>query len=135
TTVLRYGQKAVVFAVTHDHPHGGMSTEVHRAGGPFTLVPLPDLDGRPCSSVVWMAEGPEALRLAALPEDDFAAAATDRSAWVYGPLRLAAKRQVWPIISQIAHRLTGPRAALVAEAAHVVPPIGAQGLNMSLADI
>ena len=32
-------------------------------------------------------------------------------------------------------RLNGPRLALVAEAAHVIPPIGAQGLNMSLADI
>ncbi len=135
TTVLRYGQKAVVFAVTHAHPHGGMSTEVHRAGGPFTLVPLPDLDGQPCSSVVWMETGPEAMRLAALPEDEFSAAATERSGGIQGPLRLAAPRQVWPIITQIAHRLTGPRAALVAEAAHVVPPIGAQGLNMSLADI
>lgn len=133
--VVRYGQKAVVFAVTHDHPHGGMSTEVHRSGGPFTLVPLPDFDGKPCSSVVWMEDGPECNRLAALSEDEFSRAATDRSAWVYGPLQLAAKRQVWPIISQIATALTGPRAALVAEAAHVVPPIGAQGLNMSLADI
>jgi 2-octaprenyl-6-methoxyphenol hydroxylase len=42
---------------------------------------------------------------------------------------------VWPIITQTADRLTAPRTALVAEAAHVVPPIGAQGLNMSLADI
>ncbi|MCC7320252.1 MAG: UbiH/UbiF family hydroxylase [Rubellimicrobium sp.] len=133
--VLRYGQKAVVFAVTHDHPHGGMSTEVHRSGGPFTLVPLPDHGGRPCSSVVWMEDGPQCLRLMAMDDAGFAAAATERSAWVHGPLRLAAPRQVWPIISQVADALTGPRTALVAEAAHVVPPIGAQGLNMSLADI
>jgi 2-octaprenyl-6-methoxyphenol hydroxylase len=45
------------------------------------------------------------------------------------------RRSVWPIISQIADRLSGPRTALIAEAAHVVPPIGAQGLNMSLADL
>ena len=42
---------------------------------------------------------------------------------------------LWPIVAQVADRLDGPRTALVAEAAHVVPPIGAQGLNMSLADI
>jgi 2-octaprenyl-6-methoxyphenol hydroxylase len=42
---------------------------------------------------------------------------------------------VWPIISQIAKAITGPRTALVAEAAHVMPPIGAQGLNMSLKDL
>ena len=42
---------------------------------------------------------------------------------------------IWPIISQIADRMAGDRVALMAEAAHVVPPIGAQGLNMSLADL
>ena len=132
---MRYGQKALTFAVTHDAPHNNVSTEVHRAGGPFTLVPLPDHDGKPCSAVVWMESGPEANRLAALPEPAFEAAANDRSALLYGPLKLAGRRSVWPIISQIAHDLTASRTALVAEAAHVVPPIGAQGLNMSLRDL
>ncbi|MCC5974315.1 MAG: UbiH/UbiF family hydroxylase [Rubellimicrobium sp.] len=131
---MRYGQKAVVFCVTHDQPHENVSTEVHRRGGPFTLVPLPDHKGRPCSAVVWMEAGPEVMRLARLPVAEFEAIATERSAGVQGALRLAGPRQVWPIISRIADRMTGPRAALMAEAAHVVPPIGAQGLNMSLAD-
>ena len=131
----RYGQKAVTFAVTHDAPHNNVSTEVHRTGGPFTLVPLPDHDGKPCSAVVWMEDGPEAARLAALPDEDFNAAATARSAGVNGPLTLASRRMVWPIISQMADRITAERVALVAEAAHVMPPIGAQGLNMSLADL
>ncbi len=132
---MRYGQKALAFAVTHDRPHDNISTEIHRSGGPFTLVPLPDHDGRPCSAVVWMERGPEAVRLAALPETAFEAEMTARSAGLYGPLRLASRRTIWPIISQIADRMQGQRTALVAEAAHVVPPIGAQGLNMSLADI
>ncbi len=131
----RYGQKAVTFAVTHDAPHDNVSTEIHRAGGPFTLVPLPDHDGQPCSSVVWMDNGPEVLRLAKLPIDAFEAAASARSAWTYGPLTVVSKRSVWPIVSQIADSITGPRMALVAEAAHVMPPIGAQGLNMSLKDL
>ena len=50
----RYGQKAVVFAVTHDQPHQNTSIEVHRSGGPFTLVPLLDHAGRPSSAVVWL---------------------------------------------------------------------------------
>ncbi len=131
----RYGQKAVTFAVTHDAPHDNVSTEVHRTGGPFTLVPLPDQDGKPCSAVVWMEDGSEAMRLAALPEADFNEEATTRSAGTYGPLTLASRRMVWPIVSQIADKMSSERMALVAEAAHVVPPIGAQGLNMSLADI
>ena len=134
-TTTRYGQKAVTFAVTHPAPHNGISTEVHRSGGPFTLVPLPDHDGQPCSSVVWMDTGPRIAALAALSDAAFTAAANDRSAGVNGPLTLVGKRSVWPIISQIADRITAPRTALVAEAAHVMPPIGAQGLNMSLADM
>ncbi|MGJ8588344.1 MAG: UbiH/UbiF family hydroxylase [Yoonia sp.] len=132
---MRYGQKALTFAVTHDAPHDNVSTEIHRSGGPFTLVPLPDYDRKPCSAVVWMESGAEANRLLALPESAFEAAANDRSAYLYGPLKLASKRSLWPIISQIADHLTAPRTALVAEAAHVMPPIGAQGLNMSLRDL
>lgn len=132
---LRYGQKALAFAVAHDIPHQNVSTEVHRKGGPFTLVPLPDRDGRPASAVVWMETGPEITRLGALPVPDFEAEMTARSSGILGPLTLLTRRSVWPIISQIADRLSGPRTILLAEAAHVVPPIGAQGLNMSLADL
>jgi len=131
----RYGQKAITFAVTHDAPHNNISTEVHRQGGPFTLVPLPDHAGKPCSAVVWMDSGPATADHMALSGIDFSAAATQRSAGVNGPLTLVSKRTVWPIISQIASAMAGPRIALVAEAAHVMPPIGAQGLNMSLNDL
>jgi 2-octaprenyl-6-methoxyphenol hydroxylase len=132
---LRYGQKALAFSVTHDVPHDNVSTEIHRSGGPFTLVPLPDRDGRPASAVVWMERGSEALRLAALPVTEFEAEMSARSAHVLGPLTLVTRRSLWPVISQIADRLSGPRSVLLAEAAHVVPPIGAQGLNLSLADL
>jgi 2-octaprenyl-6-methoxyphenol hydroxylase len=132
---IRYGQKALAFAVAHPEPHGNVSTEIHRSGGPFTLVPLPDRDGKPCSAIVWMERGPEALRLANMPEAEFNAEMTARSGAILGPLTLVTRRTIWPIISQIADSFCAERTALIAEAAHVVPPIGAQGLNMSLADL
>ena len=132
---LRYGQKALAFAVTHDQPHHNISTEVHRSGGPFTLVPLPNRNGKPSSAIVWMENGRETARLAALPPEEFEAEVNARSAGVLGHLSVATRLTEWPIISQIADRFTGPRTALIAEAAHVLPPIGAQGLNMSLADL
>jgi 2-octaprenyl-6-methoxyphenol hydroxylase len=131
----RYGQTALSFSVTHPVPHDGVSTEIHRDGGPFTLVPLPDRGGVPCSAVVWMDRAAEAARRLALPPAEFAAEATERSCHAFGPLALAGGRAAWPIVTQVATALTGPRTALVAEAAHVMPPIGAQGLNTSLADI
>ncbi len=131
----RYGQEALAFAVTHPIPHGNVSTEIHRTGGPFTLVPLPDHEGVPSSAVVWMEDGPKAQELFALEETAFNTAMSERSCHMFGPLSLASKCSIWPIISQVASRFSARRLALVAESAHVVPPIGAQGLNMSLADL
>jgi 2-octaprenyl-6-methoxyphenol hydroxylase len=131
----RYGQKAMVFAVTHPRPHGGVSTEIHRTGGPFTLVPMPDRDGKHRSSVVWLETGSEVERLMRLDDDAFHAALNERSCDVLGRLEVMGERAVWPIVCQLAHRLTGRRVAIMAEAAHVISPIGAQGLNMSLADL
>ncbi len=134
-STTRFGQKALAFAVTHPIPHQNVSTEIHRSGGPFTLVPLPDYQGQPSSAVVWMETGPNALALSNMPTEAFEAEMSARSCSHLGPLRLVTRRSLWPIISQLANRLSGQRVALIAEAAHVVPPIGAQGLNMSLGDI
>lgn len=134
-TTMRYGQKALAFAVTHPIPHENVSTEIHRSGGPFTLVPLPDFEGRPSSAIVWMEDGPRATELAAMDTATFENEMSTRSCHIFGPLTLASRRTVWPIISQQADRMSGERLALMAEAAHVVPPIGAQGLNMSLRDL
>lgn len=131
----RYGQKALAFSVNHPVPHENVSTEIHRTGGPFTLVPMPDLNGQPRSAIVWMERGPRIDALLNLPVAEFETEIYERSAHLFGPLKLLGRRTVWPIISQLAERLNGQRVALIAEAAHVVPPIGAQGLNMSLADM
>ena len=130
-----FGQKALAFAVTHSIPHKNISTEIHLSGGPFTLVPLPDHDGKPSSAVVWMDKSEKAAKLMEMKDKEFEKEMTQRSCNILGPLKLASKRSLWPIISQVADRIYSERLALIGETAHVVPPIGAQGLNMSLADI
>ena len=131
----RYGQKALAFVVAHDAPHDNISTELYLSGGAFTLVPLGDHTGHPASAVVWMNDGPDAAHLMKFGDDDFNAAATQRSCEVLGGLRLISPRRMWPVVTQRADCLTAERTALIAEAAHVLPPIGAQGLNTSLSDI
>ena len=130
-----YGQKALVFCVTHRRPHEGISTEIHRTGGPLALVPMPDIDANPASSVVWLVPGPRAEMLSRLDDEALSSELGEATMDLFGDFRVASPRAVWPIISQLAQRLTGPRLALIAEAAHVMPPIGAQGLNTSLDDI
>ena len=130
-----YGQTAITFAVTHVAPHNDISTEVHASGGPFTLVPLASHDDAHRSAIVWMDDARAQTRRMALSDAAFLAEAQARSADVMGPLALAGPRAAWPIVSVLAYRWTARRLALAAEAAHAMPPIGAQGLNTSLKDI
>lgn len=134
-TTWRYGQKALAFTVTHDRAHENISTEIYNQGGAFTLVPLPDQDRQPASAVVWMNDGARAAELVKLSPVELSEAATLRSCAHLGRLRVASGVRVWPVVTRVADRLTAERTALVAEAAHVLPPIGAQGLNTSLHDV
>ncbi|MDJ1007748.1 MAG: FAD-dependent monooxygenase [Paracoccaceae bacterium] len=135
TTTTRYGQKALAFSVTHEVPHENVSTELYHRGGAFVLVPLPDHDGKPASAVVWMQDGRDALETAALSGGDFDARATERSTGVLGHLTRIGGLRIWPVITQTADEIVAERVAILAEAAHVMPPIGAQGLNTSLNDV
>jgi len=135
TRTRRYGQRALAFTATHARPHDNLSTEVNNQSGAFTTVPLPDIDGAPASAIVWMNGGRRTRDLAAMSTDDFNAEMTARACEMLGPMRRATPLAQWPIVTRTADRLTAERVALVAEAAHVLPPIGAQGLNTSLHDI
>lgn len=131
----RYGQKSLAFTAFHTLPHNNISTEIYRTGGPFTVVPLADIDGRHASAVVWMNKGPRSVELLEMDVERFNLEMTDRAAGLLGQMELASGRGIFPIITQVAHALAGERTALIGEAAHALPPIGAQGLNTSLNDI
>jgi 2-octaprenyl-6-methoxyphenol hydroxylase len=123
-------QAALTFNVNHSRPHRNISTEFHTSQGPCVFVPLP---GNRCS-VVWVAAPDEAERLRALSDDELSEAAESRSHSILGRLRVEPGRHLFPLaIEQPAHFGRG-RIALIGEAAHVLPPIGAQGLNMGLRD-
>ncbi len=130
-----HGRRATVAVFRHPEPHRNVSVEIYSEGGPFTLVPfLDDEDLSPRSSLVWMRRNREAAALEAMSDPEFAAAATAQSGHVFGPLTLASARMSWPVATVLAERFTARRLALMGEAAHATPPIGAQGLNMSLTD-
>ena len=130
-----YGQVALAGSVFHDQPHGSESFEIYRSGGPMTLVPMASEPGRFRSALIWVDTAREVELLSRLPQSEFNRELTARSCGVLGNLEVAGPPSCWPVVGQLAHRLTGQRTVILAEAAHVVPPIGAQGLNMSLADI
>lgn len=123
-------QSALTFNVSHSRPHHGISTEFHTAQGPCVFVPLP---GNRCS-VVWVAATKEAERLMSLGDDELSEAAEKQSHSILGRIQVETGRNLFPLTIERPREFASHRVALVGESAHVLPPIGAQGLNMGLRD-
>lgn len=131
TRAWSYPQAALTTILAHERDHRDASTEFHTRFGPFTLVPLP---GRR-SSLVWVTNRRHAERLMALDDTALARAAERQARSILGKMRLDGPRGLVPMSGLSVERYEAERLALVGEAAHVFPPIGAQGLNLGLRDV
>ena len=135
STVSGFGQTALTLTLKHSRPHDDASTEFHTREGPFTLVPLPPAPDAPNrSSLVWLMRDETAVRLRALSDRELAEEIRRRSHAMLGEVEIESGRGGFPMTVLRAAALTGRRLALVGDAAHTFPPIGAQGLNLGLRD-
>jgi 2-octaprenyl-6-methoxyphenol hydroxylase len=125
-----YPQSALATKFKHSRAHDHISTEFHRVSGPLTTVPMSGAS----SSLVWVERPEEASRLKDLPSDLFATELEHRLQGLLGAISEIGPRSVFPLSGLTADRLGHKRVALVGEAAHVLPPIGAQGLNLGFRD-
>ena len=125
------GQSALVLDFAHARPHNDTSTEFHTEDGPFTLVPL---SGQR-SSLVWVTRPHRAEELVRLSDDELSLIVEERMQSMLGRVTVEPGRQVFPLSSALPRRFAANRVALVGEAAHIFPPIGAQGLNLGIRDV
>jgi 2-octaprenyl-6-methoxyphenol hydroxylase len=123
-------QTAFTFTLCHGRPHHDIATEFHTAHGPFTLVPLPGLR----SSLVCVAAAADARRLSVLSGTTLDDEIERRAHSILGKMRVEPGHGAFPLAVATASRMAANRIALVGEAAHLFPPIGAQGLNLGLRD-
>lgn len=126
-----YPQVALTAILSHRREHQDASTEFHTRSGPCTLVPM---SGRR-SSLVWLVEPGEAERIAGLDDTAFARAVERQTHSILGAMTVAGPRGRVPMGGLSVDRFADGRMALIGEAAHVFPPIGAQGLNLGLRDV
>ena len=133
---IDYNQKALVFSIKHEQNHKAKSYEIYESGGPCTLVPnkTSKADGY-FSSVVLMQNLKEVQKTLSLDMEELAVFITKRTGNLLGKCEITTKIKNFPIMSQISRQFVGDRSLLLAESAHVMPPIGAQGMNSSIQDI
>lgn len=124
-------QSALVLTFAHSRPHASISTEFHTETGPFTQVPLPG----DRSSLVWVVEPDIAKSLAELPDQSLSLKVEERMQSMLGRVTVEPGRQIFPLTASTPRRFAQNRVALVGEAAHIFPPIGAQGLNLGIRDV
>lgn len=123
-------QAALALSFAHSRPHDDTSTEFHTPDGPFTTVPLPG----DRSSLVWVLGAGTARRVAAWDDATLSAEIERRSHSILGKTAVEPEHGIFPLAVETAERFAARRVALIGEAAHVMPPIGAQGLNLGLRD-
>ncbi|MCF6199123.1 MAG: UbiH/UbiF family hydroxylase [Hyphomicrobiaceae bacterium] len=130
TNSWNYNQTAIACWFEHSLPHQNISTEFHRKAGPLVVVPM---QGNKCG-LVWVETPANANRLMDLDEAEFARQLKEAVHGSLGTINKVSRRSAFPLSGLVANRFAKGRTVLVGHAAHVLPPIGAQGLNLGLRD-
>jgi 2-octaprenyl-6-methoxyphenol hydroxylase len=131
-----YPQMAVTAILTHEKPHRATSTEFHTRIGPCTLVPMGKREGAAHrSSLVWLMSPEDAERRMAMSDAELAQEVEKQVHSLQGRMSLEGPRGAFPMAGLTCDSLVSERVALVADAGHYYPPIGAQGLNLGLRDV
>ncbi|MFA5593047.1 MAG: UbiH/UbiF/VisC/COQ6 family ubiquinone biosynthesis hydroxylase [Micavibrio sp.] len=131
-----YRQRGIVCIVRHENPHNNIAVEDFRGDGPFAILPMTDDEqGNHRSSIVWTEHEGTQKSITLWDENSFNAALNERFPSFYGAVQCAGPRFSYPLGLKHAYAYTGPRMALIADAAHAIHPIAGQGLNLGLRDV
>lgn len=126
-----YRELAIVCTLAHERPHGGRAVERFFPDGPFAVLPM---RGRR-SSIVWALEADKAAAMRTLDDHAFAAEVEERFGDLLGGIGVEGRRFYFPLVLVESERPTGPRVALVGDAARGIHPIAGQGWNLALRDV
>jgi ubiquinone biosynthesis UbiH/UbiF/VisC/COQ6 family hydroxylase len=132
-----FGRTVIVCRMRHTRPHGGVAHECFGYERTLAVLPLPDgADaGHALCSVVVTAAAADAAALMAQSPEAFAAQVQAQFNARLGPMQLVGERHAYPLVAVYAQRFTGPRCALLGDAAVGMHPVTAHGYNLGLAGV
>ena len=126
-----YDQIGIVVRVLPERLHGGRAVQHFLPAGPFAILPM---TANVCC-ITWSEEARRGREIMALDDPAFLAELEQRFGPRLGTMSLASGRASWPLTLRLSRELSGPRLALVGEAARLVHPIAGQGLNLAFRDV
>ena len=127
-TKKTYKESILVTEINHSIPNNNTSFEIHRNGSLLTSVPTGDKD----SAIVMIDHS---QKIDGINTNGLNAIISEGLSTYLGDTIVSNKHSILPSLTINAEKLYRNRAMLVGESAHVIPPIGAQGLNLGLRDI
>lgn len=125
-----YGKSVFAADVALDRPHHGIARQLFTPEGPFATLPLPGNR----ANLAWYMKSGAAETLAKLPKEQIEAELNLRFEKFAGRMQLEGKPLAYPLVMQIAVAMTGPRSALLGDAARRINPLAGQGLNLGFKD-
>ena len=132
-----FGRTVIVCRMQHTLPHGDVAHECFGYERTLAVLPLPHAPqgGQPLCSVVVTAAAADAAVLMAQSPEAFAAQVQAQFNARLGPMQLVGERHAYPLVAVYAQRFTGPRCALLGDAAVGMHPVTAHGYNLGLAGV
>jgi len=126
-----YGKSVFAADVSLSRPHHGIARQLFTPEGPFATLPLPGNR----ANLAWYMKAGAAETLAKLPKEQIEAELNARFAGFAGEMKLDGPPLSYPLVMQIAEKMTGPRTALLGDAARRINPLAGQGLNLGFKDV
>ena len=132
-----FGRGVIVCRMRHTLEHHDVAHECFGYERTLAILPLPSdwLDGQPQCSAVVTADAEQARALLELPAEEFTAQVAAQFGHRLGAMTLVGERHAYPLVAVYAHRFSGPRCALLGDAAVGMHPVTAHGYNLGLAGV
>ncbi len=126
-----YGKSVFAANVKLDRPHEGIARQLFMPEGPFATLPMPDNK----ANLAWYMKRGAAEALADMPVEDIEAELNTRFEDFAGHMTIDGPVISYPLKMRLARAMTGPRVALLGDAAHRINPLAGQGLNLGFKDV